>query len=301
MSEEKNTEKSDKAQGASDKPAEKAGPIATGLKKEKNEQLETKQETSNQQPATENMEVHKHPHHVTHKKKWGEYFLEFFMIFLAITLGFIAENIREHSVEKTNAKRYMETYRDELLQQKNLFAEYKKRFQTKIINSDTIKMIFFNHEENQKLDVLQRLVIPVISLIDVPFNTSSYDQMVNSGALRYINDIGLRDSMSAYKGQIEITRAYNTRILQSLVNVTFEVSKLQDFHDVISTDTSQSYDLTKHIPDIKPFETLTEQERRSLIFFYESYIIQAQSDLRRLRNLEAANHNLVNMVNEQLK
>ena len=301
MSEEKNTEKSDKAQGASDKPAEKAGPIATGLKKEKNEQLETKQETSNQQPATENMEVHKHPHHVTHKKKWGEYFLEFFMIFLAITLGFIAENIREHSVEKTNAKRYMETYRDELLQQKNLFAEYKKRFQTKIINSDTIKMIFFNHEENQKLDVLQRLVIPVISLIDVPFNTSSYDQMVNSGALRYINDIELRDSMSAYKGQIEITRAYNTRILQSLVNVTFEVSKLQDFHDVISTDTSQSYDLTKHIPDIKPFETLTEQERRSLIFFYESYIIQAQSDLRRLRNLEAANHNLVNMVNEQLK
>ncbi len=31
--------------------------------------------TTNYQPQTENMEVHKHPHHVTHKKKWGEYFL----------------------------------------------------------------------------------------------------------------------------------------------------------------------------------------------------------------------------------
>ena len=31
---------------------------------------------------TENMEVHKHPHHVTHKKKWGEYLLEFLMLFL---------------------------------------------------------------------------------------------------------------------------------------------------------------------------------------------------------------------------
>ena len=31
---------------------------------------------------TENMEVHKHPHHVTHKKKWPEYLLEFFMLFL---------------------------------------------------------------------------------------------------------------------------------------------------------------------------------------------------------------------------
>ncbi len=33
---------------------------------------------------TETMEVHKHPHHVTHKKKWGEYLLEFFMLFLAV-------------------------------------------------------------------------------------------------------------------------------------------------------------------------------------------------------------------------
>jgi hypothetical protein len=51
------------------------------------------------QPSTENMEVHKHPHHITHKKKWGEYLLEFFMLFLAVLLGFGAENIREISVE----------------------------------------------------------------------------------------------------------------------------------------------------------------------------------------------------------
>ena len=43
----------------------------------------------------ENMEVHKHPHHVTHKKKWGEYILEFLMLFLAVFLGFLAENLRE--------------------------------------------------------------------------------------------------------------------------------------------------------------------------------------------------------------
>ena len=40
------------------------------------------------------MEVH-HPHHPTHKKKWSEYLLEFFMLFLAVTLGFFAENVRE--------------------------------------------------------------------------------------------------------------------------------------------------------------------------------------------------------------
>src|SRR5205814_2050083 len=55
---------------------------------------------------TENMEVHKHPHHVTHKKKWGEYLLEFIMLFLAVFLGFIAENIREHIVEQNRAKEF---------------------------------------------------------------------------------------------------------------------------------------------------------------------------------------------------
>ena len=45
-----------------------------------NEQPQTK----NLKLQTENMEVHKHPHHATHKKKWTEYLLEFFMLFLAV-------------------------------------------------------------------------------------------------------------------------------------------------------------------------------------------------------------------------
>ena len=40
------------------------------------------------------MEVHHHPH--VERKRFKEYFLEFLMIFLAVTLGFFAENIREH-------------------------------------------------------------------------------------------------------------------------------------------------------------------------------------------------------------
>lgn len=61
----------------------------------------------NPKPETEQMEVHKHPHHVTHKKKWGEYMLEFSMLFLAVFLGFVAENIREHLVEKNREKAYI--------------------------------------------------------------------------------------------------------------------------------------------------------------------------------------------------
>lgn len=53
------------------------------------------------------MEVH-HPHHPTHSKKWKEYLLEFFMLFFAVTLGFFAENIREHYLEKHREIKFLQ-------------------------------------------------------------------------------------------------------------------------------------------------------------------------------------------------
>ena len=52
----------------------------------------------------QNMEVHHHPH--VEKKNFKEYFLEFVMIFLAVTLGFIAENVREDMTEHQRAKTF---------------------------------------------------------------------------------------------------------------------------------------------------------------------------------------------------
>src|SRR6185503_1625235 len=79
-----------------------------------NQKPESIPQTANIKPETENMEVHKHPHHVTHKKKWGEYFLEFLMLFLAVFLGFLAENFREHQVEKERAKQYILSFCEDL-------------------------------------------------------------------------------------------------------------------------------------------------------------------------------------------
>ncbi len=53
------------------------------------------------------MEVHHHPH--VEKKGSKEYFLEFLMIFLAVTLGFFAENIREKISNKAIENEYMQS------------------------------------------------------------------------------------------------------------------------------------------------------------------------------------------------
>src|SRR5487761_1935627 len=58
------------------------------------------------------MEVHHHPH--VEKKNFKEYFLEFVMIFLAVTMGFFAENIREHFVNKEKERQYIRSFIDDM-------------------------------------------------------------------------------------------------------------------------------------------------------------------------------------------
>src|SRR5436305_7153485 len=58
------------------------------------------------------MEVHHHPH--VEKKNFKEYFLEFLMIFLAVTMGFFAESFRKHIVNKEREKQYIHSFYEDL-------------------------------------------------------------------------------------------------------------------------------------------------------------------------------------------
>ena len=60
----------------------------------------------------ENMEVHHHPN--LEKKNFKQYLLEGLMIFLAVTLGFFAENFRENMVENAREKKYINSIVEDL-------------------------------------------------------------------------------------------------------------------------------------------------------------------------------------------
>src|SRR5437773_12560964 len=96
MSEEKNIERSGKEQGTSNKPEAKQPATS-------NQQ----QQTSNLKPETTNMETHAHHLHKAPGKKWTHYLFEFLMLFLAVFCGFLAENFREHQVEKERGRQYI--------------------------------------------------------------------------------------------------------------------------------------------------------------------------------------------------
>jgi hypothetical protein len=59
------------------------------------------------------MEVHHHPR--VERKNFKEYFLEFLMIFLAVTLGFFAENTREYLSDRGKEKEYVSSIKKNLI------------------------------------------------------------------------------------------------------------------------------------------------------------------------------------------
>src|SRR5574338_1328038 len=58
------------------------------------------------------MEVHHHSH--AEGKRLKHYLFEFFMLFFAVFCGFLAENQREHIVERQREKQYMSTMLEDL-------------------------------------------------------------------------------------------------------------------------------------------------------------------------------------------
>src|ERR1700686_354541 len=87
--------------------------------KEVNENISQEQTIEQPEPTIqkseiENMEVHHHPDLRHRRKRWKEYFLEFLMIFLAVTLGFFAESYRESLGDKKKEKGYIRSMIEDL-------------------------------------------------------------------------------------------------------------------------------------------------------------------------------------------
>src|ERR1017187_1679325 len=89
-------------------------PKSSGTPEDVNENASQELTIEQSKTQSEKMEVHHHPdlHHKS--KKWKEYFLEFLMIFLAVTLGFFAENLREQIKDHKQLHQFMQSLNQDL-------------------------------------------------------------------------------------------------------------------------------------------------------------------------------------------
>ncbi len=161
------------------------------------------------------MEVHHHPDLHHKKKRFKEYLLEFLMIFLAVTLGFLAENMREHITDRTKEKEYIRGF-------------------IRNVQDDTAnlqRVILFDHKQIMGIDSFMHLshanmkvdsnrknfyflaIRNFYSSASFSSNNATLLQLKSSGDYRLIKKDHVADSLSKYdtdiQGLVGQTNYYN--------------------------------------------------------------------------------------------
>jgi hypothetical protein len=144
------------------------------------------------------MEVQKHPHHVTHKKQWGEYLLEFFMLFLAVFLGFVAENIREHKVEHDRSEEYAISLVKDLQNDTSAISIQMKSAKIFIAISDSLLSLSKEPLEGRAAAQFSFYTRFMYWTVPLGWNRATFEQLKNSGNLRYIKNYHLLEKLLKY-------------------------------------------------------------------------------------------------------
>jgi len=217
-------------------------------------------DTITQNQEIENMEVHHHPHLHHKPKKWKEYFLEFLMIFLAVTMGFFAENIRENYVEHKSARDYASLLIEDLTTDTVELNSAAHVLNVIITAGDSLGNLLIN---DPKLNVGGKLYYYEY-LSSVRWNFISHDatlqQLKSSGALRYLGDTSLIRKIMNYEESVKIIYLAQSR---------FEPQKIENWSLVQKVFDQSYFNSLDSLSDIAI--NLTVNDDRTMRFMNNNY------------------------------
>ena len=142
------------------------------------------------------MEVHQHTH--TPRKKWHHYFWEFFMLFLAVTLGFLVENQREHFVEHQREKKYMQNLLQDLSRDTTAM-QLQSVFQKRAVQfADSLVEALNRTDRNKYLNNIYYYARVLTIYNPFFYSNATINQLKSSGSLRLIRKEFVADSIVQY-------------------------------------------------------------------------------------------------------
>lgn len=146
------------------------------------------------------MEVHHH----THKpKNWKEYVTEFIMLFAAVTLGFLAENLREHQVINHRIEQNKVAILKDLLADSTNIDRVIKIEDTCINRFNRINNFLYLAKTNkinqsQLIDSIKNTVEIVAYSTTLYMNNSSFKNLQSSGLLSNLEEGELKNTLATY-------------------------------------------------------------------------------------------------------
>ena len=193
--------------------------------------------THNSKLIPNDMEVHHHTHSGHHKKTWKDYFWEFLMLFLAVFCGFLAEYQLEHKIERDRAKEFAMSLVQDLKNDTTAMNLHKKSGDIycaatdSLFNLNTAKLEGTNAAEFSFYTRFMYWTGPM------PWNRATFEQIKNSGSLRYFKNHELLQKLMKYNAVIENYEAeYENRMVRGnmMLSQINQIIEPQIHHDLSS-------------------------------------------------------------------
>lgn len=144
------------------------------------------------------MGSHNHSRSRTKRKAWKDHFFQFLMIFLAVTLGFFAENLRENYMENVRIRQYAQSLYDDLKIDTAIIQrtfDEKEWIRAKFDSAEIILASDDLTNNNEFIYYIERYLgtNDVFTSQDV-----TYQQLRSSGNFRYMKNISLYKNIADY-------------------------------------------------------------------------------------------------------
>ena len=235
------------------------------------------------------MEVHHHSHPSDPdihrgRKKWIHYFWEFLMLFLAVTLGFLVENQREHYIENVRAKEFSKSLVQDLQNDTTSINVQKRSAEIFIAVTDSLLSLSKNRLEGRNATKFSFYTRFMYWTVPLSWNRATFEQIKNSGSLRYFKNYQLLEKLMKYDVLVnEIEGEFNNHqtrgnMLLELINKIIDPAFHHDLskYRLLSLDT-MSKETTENIFSV---ETGTLENKKEEIKEMMNMVVVQQRNLR---------------------
>ena len=187
-------------------------------------------ELTNQQSSTENMETHAHHLHKAPGQGWKHYLFEFFMLFLAVFCGFLAEYALEHKIETNRAKQYALSMVEDLRLDTSALNKIILLRANRIKMFDSLFLLLNESKDSANRSKLYFLSFRVGRIATIQFisNDRTIQQLKSSGSLRLIRKQDVSDSIVMYDGRVRQLEKIQEREEQTIRDRWAYFSKIFD-------------------------------------------------------------------------
>lgn len=236
------------------------------------------------------MEVPHHSHPQPFSKNWKSHLGEFFMLFLAIFSGFIAENLRENYTEKEKAHQYVNS----------MIGDLEK---------DTLQLQQVIHANKKILkgidSLLHYLKEPVTDSVAKKIYTHSnyvgasilfvnekgtITQLKNAGGLRLIKDTASVNCITAYDQFNELCSKQADAYYRFTIEILNLMEEIMDFSVAAKRSATPVYYLSKDVNKLRLFYNKCYMQKQIISGYCNFLDLQKKEAIKDIALLKKNNH-----------